>query len=159
MPARPARTSRGGGRSIDVSTSLALRFQRWRNGERAALLCAWEADRTRAWSTRRRSADRRESFEERTERERSAAVSAALALFADGEISRAMRMLHSLGIADLSASVLLQLRRKHPERDRPVPHDLPVQVPAVRVSLTDTPSHGGVFSDGRPSVWVLTAQD
>ena len=49
-----------------------------------------------------------------------------------------MRMLHSLGIADLSASVLLQLRRKHPERDRPVPHDLPVQVPAVRVSLTET---------------------
>ena len=65
-------------------------------------------------------------------------MSAALALFADGEISRAMRMLHSLGIADLSASVLLQLRRKHPERDRPVPHDLPVQVPAVRVSLTET---------------------
>ena len=46
--------------------------------------------------------------------------------------------MNSLGIADLSASVLLQLRRKHPERDRPVPHDLPVQVPAVRVSLTET---------------------
>ena len=57
----------------------------------------------------------------------------------DGEISRAMRLLHSQGIAGLTPGVLTQLRAKHPERQHTVPTVLPaMQHAAPSVSLRET---------------------
>ena len=138
----PRRGTRGSGREAGV---VAARFERWRAGDRASLLAAWEADRVRGWQrasqmearTRHRPASAREA-EELEEARRAQTVATVLELVEDGELSRALRQLHSLGVAGISESVLAQLRGKHPPRGRPLPDDLPMAPRRVQVALTDT---------------------
>ena len=58
----------------------------------------------------------------------------------DGEISRAMRLLHSFGIAGITEDILRQMARKHPPRQHSVPQQLPgPAAPAVApMELTET---------------------
>ena len=96
----PFRSSRGPGRP---TTIVAQRFQLWRDGDRAALLRHWRDDRAKA---QRRHEERRtlrgmrahlesdEAFEQRVHRVHE--------LIRDGEISHALRLLHSDGIAGLT---------------------------------------------------------
>ena len=71
------------------------------------------------------------------------AVAEVLSLMRDGEMSRAMRLLHSLGVAGLSEHVLRQLAANHPEREHvklystrcPWPA---MQVTPITISLTET---------------------
>src|SRR6056297_916124 len=103
------RGTRGGGRHAGV---VETRFLLWNSGDRQALLRLWHADRLRAGAQQQR-------------RGRSSPLDEVLELIRDGEMSRAMRLLHSMGIADVTNSTLAQLRDKHPPRDRPVPANLP----------------------------------
>ena len=95
----------------------------------------WQADSQRAEETAaRRREGRRSSRRQRQQDE----LQAALQLIEDGEISRGLRRLHSLGVAGLTEGVLAQMRAKHPERSRPVPADLPLPAaPAYQVHLTE----------------------
>ena len=74
----------------------------------------------------------------------------------DGEISRAMRLLHSQGIAGLTPGVLTQLRAKHPERQHTVPTVLPAMQQHTTSSSTQShanqqhTAHGSVRDDGGP---------
>ena len=83
----------------------------------------------------------------------------ACELVRDGQMSRAMSILHSLGIAHISDGVLAQLGAKHPSRQggHTVPATLPAdggtQLPDLEpVELTETfrqlPSRAGCFRDG-----------
>ena len=66
-------------------------------------------------------------------------VEGVLRLIHDGEISRAMGLLHSYGIAGITEDVLRQLASKCPLRSRSVPAALPGAAPhAVTVQLTGT---------------------
>jgi len=128
----PRRSTRGGGRSAGV---IDARFAMWRAGQRAQLVADWERDRARTWQS---IAARRDGRGEQRDRDQRAHTMArVLELVEDGELSRAMRMLHSLGICDLTPEVLQQLCSKHPVRLRPVPATLPTAQPAVRVALTE----------------------
>ena len=62
----------------------------------------------------------------------------ALSLIRDGEMARAMRLLHSNGVAGLTARILGQLAQKHPERSHAVPQTVPgLQAVRVRVELRE----------------------
>ena len=99
----PRRGTRGAGRTHG---ELAARFQAWRDGDRSQLITWWAADRARAW-LRVRSPRHRRQAEDDDRR-----VQRVLELVSEGEISRAMRLLHSLGVADVTENVLEQLRAK-----------------------------------------------
>ena len=101
---------------------LEWRFREWREGRLDALVRMWRRDRVRAVERRqvRRAAGRR------PEREREERLAYVLQLIAEGELSRAMRILHSLGMAELTPGVLAQMQRKHPSREWPMPAACPV---------------------------------
>ena len=131
----PRRGTRG---SSQMTGMLEARFTAWRAGDRCRLLEWWRADRARAWARAARL-DRQASRQARDEESMRQAVAEVLSLMRDGEMSRAMRLLHSLGVAGLSESVLRQLAAKHPEREHVVPDALPaMQVAPITVSLTET---------------------
>ena len=93
---------------------MAARFAAWRRGDRAWLVQSWAADRERA---RRRHTARQARGRRQTAREdQLELVESALELIRDGEMSRALRRLHSAGLGELTPGVLRQLARKHPER-------------------------------------------
>ena len=115
------------------------RFARWRDGQRRQLLDEWRTDRARSWTARqqRATACRHRTREAEQAERRAQTVARVLELVSEGELSRAMRLLHSLGCSDITEGVLAQLRAKHPLRRRLVPRDLQTQVPHVSVSLTE----------------------
>ena len=136
------RGTRGGGRMAGV---LEGRFARWRAGDRAGLLEEWAADRVRGWQRAERQRARgqhpprtEEAAAAAEEQRRAETVASALELIEDGELSRALRMLHSLGVAGVSEAVLRQLQAKHPARARLLPESLPTPPQRVTVHLTDT---------------------
>ena len=93
----PRRGTRG---STRMTGHLESRFEAWRHGRRERLLQWWNADRARGWLRARTRAQR--SPDEDAEDQRRQQAEEALNLIRDGELSRAMRLLHSLGIAGLS---------------------------------------------------------
>ena len=97
--------SRGSGRpSRDCA---ARRLQMWRQGDYRTLL-RWTVQATRR--TRPGKAPR------------GTVVSRAMALVRKGRMSKARRIMESLGVADINdAGVQEQLNRKHPERQQPIP--------------------------------------
>ncbi len=130
----PRRGTRGSSRMVG---HLAARFDAWRQGRRAQLLRWWRDDRARGWE-RSRMRERQHAAAVHEE-ERGQQAEEVLALVRDGELSRAMRLLHSLGIAGLSERILAQLAAKHPERQQSVPLVVPgLQASRVTVSLSDT---------------------
>ena len=138
------RTRRRGGRRGDgiIYTS----FTQWRERRYGELLTAWQADRASAWVRRGRWRERRASLSESDRRARE--FDRAMELIQDGQLSRAMRVLHTSGVAHLTEGVLSQLREKHPSRGHPVPAQPNGRFPRVRVHLTDTFRH--TFSPMRP---------
>ena len=129
------RTSRGGGRG---TTYLAQLFDAWRRGDRLTLIRWLEADRARGWASARRRA--RVTRHVETDQERADRAARVLELISEGEISRAMALLHSMGVGGLTRGVLQQMARKHPERQRIVPAQMPIGAAqhACSVQLTDT---------------------
>ena len=129
------RTSRGGGRG---TTYLAQRFDAWRRGDRLTLIRWLEADRARGWASARKRA--RVTRHVETDQERADRAARVLELISEGEISRAMTLLHSMGVGGLTRGVLQQMARKHPERQRIVPAQMPIGAAqhACSVQLTDT---------------------
>ena len=86
-----------------------------------------------------------------TDQERADRAARVLELISEGEISRAMALLHSMGVGGLTRGVIQQMMRKHPERQRIVPAQMPIGAAqhACSVQLTDTfrglrrrPRHG-----------------
>ena len=128
------RGTRGAGRSANA---LATRFRLWREGRREELLQSWARDRARGWQRLTGRDGRRHGESEEDRARRSARV---LELMRDGEISRAMRLLHSFGIAGITEDILRQMARKHPPRQHSVPQQLPgPAAPAVApMELTET---------------------
>lgn len=128
------RGTRGSGRTAN---ELATRFRLWREGRREELLQSWARDRARGWQRLAGRDDRRHGESEEDRARRAARV---LELVRDGEISRAMRLLHSLGIAGITEDILRQMARKHPPRQHSVPQQLPgPAAPAVApMELTET---------------------
>ena len=146
----PRRGTRGAGRTHG---ELAARFQAWRDGDRSQLITWWAADRARAW-LRVRSPRHRRQAEDDDRR-----VQRVLELVSEGEISRPMRLLHSLGVADVTEGVLEQLRAKHPRRTRPVPAVMPGgSAPRAVVHLTETfrslRRRAGVACSGLPNEYL-----
>ena len=144
--------SHGRRRSSAPASGITGRFTAWLEGRRTHCFDLLMADRSRA---RQRLATRRA----RAEQERAARVRRACELVRDGQMSRAMSILHSLGIAHISDGVLAQLGAKHPSRQggHTVPATLPAdggtQLPDLEpVELTETfrqlPSRAGCFRDG-----------
>ena len=114
---------------------LPARFHAWRQGSRQQLVAWWAADRARS----RQAAQRRAARPRSRRRAQEDTVAQVLTLIEEGEISRALRALHSSGIAQLTLGVLQQLAAKHPVRSRPVPATLPLPpVPRVPIVLTET---------------------
>ena len=72
-----------------------------------------------------RLAGRDDRRHDESEEDRARRAERVLELVRDGEISRAMRLLHSMGIAGVTEDVLSQMRRKHPPRQHSVPQQLP----------------------------------
>ena len=130
----PRRGTRGCGRSAAVIES---RFAAWQMGRYAELVRTWQADRARAQQrSRSRSRSRaRTDAREESQRER---VATALALIEDGQLSRALRMLRSCGVAHVTEGVLAQLRAKYPARTWAMPPQCPVGERRVAVQLTET---------------------
>ena len=127
------RGTRGSGR---MSNEMATRFRLWREGDRVALVQSWEADRARGWQ---RVQGRDNSRHGETQEEQARRGERVLELMRDGEISKAMNLLHSLGIAGVTEAVLLQMARKHPARNHSVPQQLPGAFSAVAaVDLEET---------------------
>jgi len=133
----PRRGTRGGARTAGV---LESRFTAWREGAREGLLQWWQDDSRRAsvglgGRTTGGAAALVASDDERELRQ----ADVALQLIREGELSRALRALHSLGAAGITSSVLEQLRRKHPPSAMHVPAVLPgLQPSRISVALTDT---------------------
>jgi len=128
------RGTRGSGR---MANALATRFRLWREERRVELLQSWARDRARGWQ---RLAGRDNQRHDESEEDRARRAERVLELVRDGEISRAMRLLHSMGIAGVTEDVLSQMRRKHPPRQHSVPQQLPgPAAPAVApMELTET---------------------
>ena len=126
----PRRGTTGGGRAA-VHHLLGLRFQLWRDGQRETLITELLADRRRCSDQQARRRHRHDP-----ERDRQQRIARVLDLVRDGELSRAMRLLHSLGIADVTPGILRQLARKHPERAHSVPLQLPPLPGMQRVTIT-----------------------
>ena len=131
----PSRGTRGSERNASMTRYLEMRFDAWRRGDREQLVQWWADDRQRATE----QAIRRGRSEESDEDKRRRSVMNAINLIHDGELSRAMGVLHSLGSAKLSPAVLGQLQNKHPARTHPVPDVLPDRPQShIRVQLTET---------------------
>jgi hypothetical protein len=99
------RSRRRGG--VRVAQLLGERFQLWRDGNRRMLVRLWEDDRRSAYLAS--CLRRRLSSEERA----SQAVGRAMQLFEEGQLSRAMRVLHSSGLLGITPEILQQLQRVH----------------------------------------------
>ena len=70
--------------------------------------------------------------------DRSRAIARVLSLCAEGQLSRAMRILHSSGLLRVTEGVLAQLCRKHPAREHFIPAALPGVFSRVQVSLEES---------------------
>ena len=103
---------RGGRRGCD---QIAQRFAAWQAGDLCKLISWWERDR---------AAVRHPIRHQRTEDE-GKIVERALRLIGEGDMSRAVHLLHSNGLANLAdEQVVNQLKNKHPPRKAIVPPDL-----------------------------------
>ena len=65
-------------------------------------------------------------------------VSMALELIEEGELSRALRILHSTGVLYVDERVLAQLQAKHPSRSEEVPAGMAGMFPRLPVHLAPT---------------------
>ena len=104
----PRRGTRGAGRSTGL---LEARFEAWRAGDRQRLQEWWRADGQRGYN--RACTRRTEHAEQDEEDRRIQAADEALSLIRDGEMARAMRLLHSNGVAGLTTRILGQLWPKN----------------------------------------------
>ena len=95
---------------------FAARFQAFESGEYSKLVTWYLQDRARQESRPRSRRRQTEAVEE------AKAIVKALDFIAAGEISRAVRLLDSNGLADVSdPAVVAQLEAKHPARKQPLP--------------------------------------
>ena len=122
------RGRRRAGRRGDVT--VAQRFGHWRAGRRDLLVRLWLDDRGRSAEYRRLRA-------ESSTPDPAATIERVLEHIDDGELSRALRLLHSAGIAEVDEGVLAQLRAKHPERGEPVPAAIEGDFTRHRFDLTE----------------------
>jgi len=103
---------RGGRRGRNQT---AQRFAAWQVGDWSKLIAWWERDRTAAHHPigRQRAVDVDKLIDK------------ALRLIGEGDMARAVHLLHSNGLADIGDDrVLRQLREKHPPRKAVVPQSL-----------------------------------
>jgi len=120
------RGRRRAGRRGDVA--VAQRFGHWCAGRRDLLVRLWLDDRGRSAEYRRLRA-------ESSTPDPAATIERVLEHIDDGELSRALRLLHSAGKVD--EGVLAQLRAKHPERGEPVPAAIEGDFTRHRFDLTE----------------------
>ena len=128
LPALLLRAKRRGGKRGDAI--VALRFAAWRAGRRTDLVRQWLVDRDRSREYRRLRASSSSSDASRL-------VERVLEHIDSGEISRALRLLHSHGIASVDEGVLAQLRAKHIPRLAPVPATVEGAFTRLTVHLTE----------------------
>ena len=128
LPAVLLRAKRRGGRRGDPI--VTERFAAWRAGRRDDLVTQWLVDRERSQEYRRlRSSS--------SSADAASVVERVLERIDAGETSRALRLLHSHGIASVDEGVLDQLRRKHVDRLAPVPATIEGDFTRLRVHLTE----------------------
>jgi len=130
----PKRGTRGAARGC--THELETRFEAWRTGERWQLVRWLQESRAKARASRAARAAKRQS----RRAQRRELLDEVHELVCDGELSRAVSLLRSNGVADLTPGVVAQLQRKHPARQQKVPAQLPPAhaAPRVGVSLLET---------------------
>ena len=114
-------------------SQLSQRFAAWADGDHAKLLRWWEQDRQSArHPTHQRHDEARE-------------VDRAIRLIREGELSKAVHLLTSSGLGDLSdPRVVEQLRGKHPARKAEVPESIDDLGPFRRIHVDLRPTLRGL---------------
>eukprot|EP00973_Karenia_brevis_P003600 498983-Karenia_brevis.AAC.1 len=116
---------RGGRRGRGV---LARRFAAWCDGDLSTLVRWWLHDRA--------AAHRRQQHESRDAQRITVDARRALRLMAEGDISRGLKLLTSIGLGDLTDErITEQLAAKHPHRKEDLPATLEGYAPFARVNV------------------------
>ena len=136
---------RGGRRALAATTR---RFLEWEDGDYAKLLRDWERD-VRRCSTLVRPA-----------RDEARTVRYATKLVEAGAVSKAMRILESKGLGDISVPRIRdQMARKHPQTRLDWDHDLSgverIQLTKVDLGLTKLRRHAGTGVDRFPFEYLF----
>ena len=146
---------RGGKRTEHLTE---IRFRAWREGRREDMVVHYLREREQAIARRRGGSESSEAADEHPDARAERILPRVLAMIADGEVGRAVRLMHSSGVARVTPGVVEQLQRKHPERRTPLPAVLTGAFSRATVTLTETfrslRRHRGTGPTGRRNEYL-----